>query len=242
MQNAPARRKAIITGASDGIGKSTAIAFAKADIDLYLISRSQHKLENVASMISKYGVKVEVISMDLADVSLVRNKITSIVQKMESIDILVNNAGMGYTNFLRETSLQDWQQVLNLNLTSVFECIQAVLPAMRKQGHGSIINVASIAANNFFPEWGTYSVSKAGLIALSRSLATEERSNGIRVTSISPGAVNTTIWDTETVNADLNREAMLSPETVANTILQAVLLPKEAVIEELTITPSIGAL
>ena len=242
MQNAPTRRKAIITGASSGIGKATAIAFAQAQIDLCLISRSQQKLEDVASLVSKYGGIVKIVPMDLADISIVKPRFNEIVQDFGVLDILVNNAGLGYTNLLRETSLADWQQVLDLNVTSVFQCIQAVLPAMRKQGKGTIVNLASIAADNFFPEWGTYSVSKAALVALSRCLAVEERSNGIRVTTISPGAVNTPIWDTETVNADLNRSAMLSPETVAQMILQAVLLPDEAVIEQLTITPSIGAL
>jgi short-subunit dehydrogenase len=154
----------------------------------------------------------------------------------------VNNAGMGYTNLLRETPLTDWQKVLNLNLTSVFECVMGVLPHMRKQSQGTIINVASIAANNYFPEWGTYAVSKAALVTFSQCLALEERSNGIRVTTISPGAVNTPIWETETVQADFQKSAMLKPETVAEVILQAVLLPQEAVIEQLTITHSIGSL
>lgn len=242
MQNAPTRRKAIITGASSGIGKATAIAFAQAHIDLCLISRSPEKLEDVASLVSQYGGMVKIIPMDLAELSIVKTKIQKIVTEMGAVDILVNNAGLGYTNLLRETSLEDWQKVLDLNLTSVFQCIQGVLPTMKQQGKGTIVNVASIAADNFFPEWGTYSVSKAALAALGKSLAVEERSNGIRVTTIFPGAVNTPIWDTDTVNVDLNRSAMLSPETVANTILQAVLLPNEAVIEQLTITPSIGAL
>ena len=85
-------------------------------------------------------------------------------------------------------------------------------------------------------------MSKAALVTLSKCLAVEERSKGIRVTTISPGAVNTPIWDTDTVNADLNRSAMLTPEIVAQTILQAVLLPDGAVIEQLTITPCLGAL
>ena len=242
MDNAPTRRRAIITGASSGIGKATALAFAKAQIDLCLISRSQAKLEEVASLVGEYGVKVKTLPLDLADVSTINHNIRNVVEQFGAIDILVNNAGIGYTNLLRETPLQDWQKVLDINVTSVFECIKAVLPEMRQKSQGTIVNVASIAADNPFPEWGLYSVSKAALVTLSKCLAAEERSNGIRVTTISPGAVNTPIWDTETVNAELNRSAMLTPETVADTILQAVLLPDGAVIEQLTITPSLGAL
>lgn len=242
MVNAPNRRKAIITGASSGIGQATAIAFAKAQIDLCLISRSQAKLEEVSSLVSEYGVTVKILPLDLADLSTVNHNIRKIVEQLGTIDILVNNAGIGYTNLLQETPLQDWQKVLDINLTSVFECIKAVLPEMRQQGKGTIVNVASIAAENPFPEWGAYAVSKAALVTLSKCLAVEERSKGIRVTTISPGAVNTPIWDTDTVNADLNRSAMLTPEIVAQTILQAVLLPDGAVIEQLTITPCLGAL
>ena len=242
MANAPQRPKAIITGASSGIGKATAIAFAQAGIDLCLVSRSQTKLDEVASLIESDGGKVKILSLDLANLSTVADEIAKIVEEFASIDILVNNAGLGYTNLLRETPLTDWQKVLDLNLTSVFQCIQGVLPTMRKQASGTIVNVASIAASNPFPEWGTYAVSKSALVTLSQCLAVEERSNGIRVTCVNPGAVNTPIWDTETVNADLNRSAMLTPETVAQTILSTVLLPSEAVIEQVTITPSIGAL
>ena len=149
---------------------------------------------------------------------------------------------MGYTNPLSETSLADWQRVIDLNLTSVFGCILGVLPGMRDRATGTIINVASIAATNAFPGWGAYSVSKAGLIALSKTIAAEEREHGIRVVTISPGAVNTSIWDTDTVQADFNRSAMLSPQVVAQSILHAALLPEQAVIEEITLTPAAGAL
>ena len=242
MANAPTRRKAIITGASSGIGRATAIAFAKAGIDICLVSRSQSKLDEVASLIESDGGKVKVLPLDLTDLSAVAGEIAKIVEEFAGIDILVNNAGLGYTNLLRETPLADWQKVLDLNVTSVFQCIQGVLPAMRKKGSGTIVNVASIAATNPFPEWGTYAVSKSALVTLSKCLAVEERGNGIRVTCVNPGAVNTPIWDTDTVNADLNRSAMLTPEAVASTILSTVLLPPEAVIEQVTITPSLGAL
>ncbi len=242
MVNSPNQRRAIITGASSGIGKATALAFAQAGIDLCLISRSEAKLAQVAQQASEYGIKVKIVSFDFSKLDQIRTKIEAIATELKPIDILVNSAGIGYTNPLRETTLKDWQQVLDLNLTSIFQCVMGVLPQMRERGEGIIINVASIAANNPFPDWGAYSVSKSALVTFSQCLALEERANGIRVTTISPGAVNTPIWDTDTVNADLNREAMLTPEIVAHTILQSVLLPKEAVIENLTVTPSLGAL
>jgi short-subunit dehydrogenase len=242
MNPPPNQLRAILTGASSGIGKATALAFAKAGINLALVSRSLDKLEAVAEAVRAVGVEAQVYQLDLAQVDIVQAKLKAIAEEFGPIDFLINNAGIGYTNLLSQTPLADWQQVLNLNLTSVFQCIQGVLPQMRQRHQGTIINVASVAAHHAFPEWGAYSVSKAGIIALSKTLAVEERANGIRVMTISPGAVNTPIWDTDTVQADFNREAMLTPELVAQSILHAALLPPQATIEEITIMPSGGAL
>ncbi len=242
MNPPPKQLQAIITGASSGIGKATALAFAKSGINLALVSRSEDKLSAVVDAAQAAEVKAQAYPLDLANVALVKEGISAIAKDLETVDILVNNAGMGYTKSLANTSLEDWQKVLDLNLTSVFQCIQGVLPQMRQRATGTIINVASIAAYNAFPDWGAYGVSKAGLVALTKALAVEERSNGIRAVTIAPGSVNTTMWDTETVQADFNREAMLTPEIVAQSILHAVLLPSQAVIETMTIMPSGGAL
>ncbi|YAI82960.1 MAG: SDR family oxidoreductase [cyanobacterium endosymbiont of Rhopalodia sterrenbergii] len=234
--------RAIITGASSGIGEATALTFAKAGIDLALISRPSDKLKAVAKAAQGVGVLAQAYGVDLFQLTEIPIKVQQIADSFGGIDIIVNNAGMGYTNPLADTSLSDWQKVMDLNLTSVFQCVRGILPQMRKQGHGTIINVSSIAASSTLPKWGAYSASKAGLAAFSRVLAAEEQVNGIRIITINPGAVNTPIWDTDTVQADLNRSAMLDPYTVAQTILQAALLPVEAVIEEMTILPSAGTL
>mgnify|MGYP002777096154 CR=1 FL=1 len=238
---AQVKQRALITGASSGIGRATALAFAQAGFDLALVGRNQQRLQAVAESAIAAGVDARTYCVDLADVAQVRSQLEAIVADLGVVDVLINNAGMGYTGKLAETSLADWQQVLNLNLTSVFQCIQAVLPGMRQRGQGTIINLASVAGHQAFPDWGPYCVSKFGLVALSKTLAAEERSHGIRVITVSPGAVNTPIWDTATVHADFDRSQMLSPEVVAQTLLQAALLPQEAVIEDLTLMPSGGA-
>jgi short-subunit dehydrogenase len=236
------KRRALITGASSGIGKATAWVFAKAGIDVALVSRSQDKLEAVAIAAREAGVEAKAYALDLAEIEQVKAGIGAIAKDFAAIDILVNSAGMAYTNPLSETQLSDWQQVIDLNLTSVFQCIAGILPVMRDQKRGTIINIASIAGQQPFPDWGAYSVSKAGLIALSKTLAAEERRHGIRVVTICPGAVDTPLWDTQTVRVDLNRSAMLSPEIVAQSILQTALLPEQAVVESVTLMPSAGVL
>ncbi|MGF1488506.1 MAG: SDR family oxidoreductase [Prochloraceae cyanobacterium] len=242
MNSPSPKMRAIITGASSGIGEATVLAFAKAGIDVALVSRSLDKLEAVAKDARSRGVEAKAYQLDLSQLDRIVPSLEAIAADFGEIDILVNNAGMGYTNSLKDTSLTDWQKVLDLNLTSVFQCVLGVLPKMRERGSGTIINLASIAAATPFPDWGAYSVSKAGLVAFSKTLAAEERANGIRVMTISPGAVNTPIWDTETVQADFDRSGMLTPESVASVIVQAALLPQEAVVEETILMPSAGAL
>lgn len=236
------KKRALITGASAGIGKETAIAFAKEGIDVALVSRSQEKLQGVVAAAKAAGVEAKAFAVDLSCVSQVKAKIQAIADEFGDIDILVNNAGMGYTGNLSDTSLEDWRRVIDLNLTSVFQCTMGILPRMRQRGKGTIINIASIAAKQAFAGWGVYCVSKAGLLALSQTLAQEERVHGIRVSAICPGAVNTEIWDTETVNANFDRSKMLTAQTVAQTILHSALLPQEAVVEELTLMSNAGVL
>jgi short-subunit dehydrogenase len=235
------KHRALITGASSGIGRATALAFAEAGIDLALVGRSVEKLSAIAAEVRRTGVEVKVYPLDLSVVAQVKEKIGAIATNFGNLDILVNNAGMGGTGELLTLSLEDWQQMINLNLTSVLQCIQGVLPGMRDRQNGIIINIASIAAHQAFPSWGAYSVSKSGLLCLSKILAAEERSHGIRVVTVSPGAVNTPIWDADTM-PDFDRSQMLTPELVAQSILHTALLPPQAVIEELMVTSSAGAL
>jgi NADP-dependent 3-hydroxy acid dehydrogenase YdfG len=236
----PNPQYALVTGAGSGIGAATAIALAQAGINLALVGRDRDKLDAVAAIARQAGVVVSTHSVDLAEVELVRDRIMPIVQSLPRLDIVINNAGMGYTGHLMDTPLADWQQVINLNLTSVFQVIQAVLPQLRQQQQGTILNISSVAAHQTFPNWGAYCVSKFGLRALSTTLADEERANGIRVMTISPGSVNTPLWDTDTVQADFDRSAMLTPETVAATIVYAALMPPTATLEDLKVLPNAG--
>jgi short-subunit dehydrogenase len=214
----------------------------KLDRDLVLVSRSPEKLADLAQELADTGVQVKTVALDLAALSQVKPALEAAIADIGPIDLLINNAGMGYTGPLATMPLADWQQVMDLNLTSALLCMQAVLPGMRDRGSGTILNIASVAAYNAFPDWGAYSVSKAGLVTLSKILAAEERANGIRVMVVAPGAVNTPLWDTDTVQADFPRDTMLTPDIVAQAIVNAVQLPPTAVIEELKLMPNGGAL
>jgi NADP-dependent 3-hydroxy acid dehydrogenase YdfG len=138
--------------------------------------------------------------------------------------------------------LEQWQGLLQLNVTSVFQVCQAVVPLLRDSGGGHIINVSSHAAHNAFPDWGAYCVSKAALASFSRCLAVEERTHRIRVSTLTLGAVNTPLWDSEAVHSSFDRHAMLAPEQVADTLLYMAQQPATQTVEDLTLMPAAGAL
>lgn len=242
------RKRALVTGATSGIGRATALAFAQqafeqqTSFDLVLLGRSPAKMDQVLAEVGTHGCGAAAYFLDFSETDQILPRLQAIQQEVGSIDVLVNCAGIGYTGSIASITLQDWQTLLTLNLTSALQCVQAVLPRMRQQQSGHIINVASIAAQQVFPDWGAYCVSKAALATLSKAIAVEERCHGIRVTTLYPGSVNTPLWDTDTVHADFDRSQMLTPEIVAQAILQVAMLPSEAIVEELTLMPSGGVL
>ena len=231
----------MITGASRGIGAAAARAFAQAGYHLLLVARSQADLDALAAELRGHGQQVETTALDLADPSAIAPALEELLNRGLSPSVVINNAGAAYTGNLAEMPLDRWQWLLQLNLTSVFQVCQAVLPALRQEG-GQIINVSSHAARNAFPEWGAYCTSKAALASFSRCLAEEERQHGIRVSTLTLGAVNTPLWDSETVHSSFDRRAMLSPERVAEALLSLAQQPASQVAEDITLMPAAGVL
>jgi len=232
---------ALITGASRGIGAATARAFAQAGYQLLLVARSSDSLDSLAAELRGHGQRVETATLDLADPGAIAPVLQELLNRGLSPTVVINNAGAAYTGNLAEMPLERWQWLLQLNLTSVFQVCQAVLPALRRQG-GQIINVSSHAARNAFADWGAYCTSKAALASFSRCLAEEERQHGIRISTLTLGAVNTPLWDSETVHSSFDRRAMLDPERVAEALLSLAQQPASQVVEDITLMPAAGVL
>jgi short-subunit dehydrogenase len=232
---------ALITGASRGIGAATARVLAAHGFDLLLLARSAAALEQLASDLRPLGRRIEVAAIDLADPAAIEDPLRALCERAEPPDVLINNAGAAYTGGLAAMAVADWQWLLQLNLTSVFQVCRTVVPLMRARGGGLIINISSHAARHAFTDWGAYCVSKAALASLSRCLAEEERCHGIRVSTLTLGAVNTPLWDSETVHSSFDRRAMLDPYQVAQTLLQLAQQPAAQVSEDLTLMPAAGA-
>ena len=232
---------ALITGASRGIGAAASRRFAAAGYDLLLVARSAADLENLAEDVRRLGRRVETLSLDLADANAIHPGLSELVNRGLRPTVVVNNAGAAYTGPLAAMPVEQWQWLFQLNVTSVFQVCQTLLPLLR-EGGGHIINVSSHAARNAFPEWGAYCATKAALASFSRCLAEEERAHGIRVSTLTLGAVNTPLWDSETVHSSFDRHAMLSPEHAAETLLSLAQQPSSQVVEDLTLMPAAGAL
>lgn len=232
----------LITGASRGIGAATARCFAARGWALQLLARDGAALEAMARDLRSQGTEVHWAAVDLSQADGIPSGLETLLAAGGPPGVLINNAGAGYTAPLATMPLQDWQWLVQLNLTSVLQVTQMVLPGMGRAGGGLIINISSHAADQAFPEWGGYGMTKAALAAFSRSLAMEEAPQNIRVTTVTLGAVNTPLWDAPTVHAHLDRRAMLDPANVAHALLQLAEQPPRQRIENLTLLPAAGAL
>ena len=231
---------ALITGASRGIGRRTAELLAQQGLNLLLTARSADQLEQLAAQLSSKGVSVATAAIDLTQSDGIAAAMAGLLLQGETPSVLINNAGAAYTGDLLAMPIERWQWLLQLNLTSVMQVCSAVVPSMRENG-GLVINISSHAARNAFPQWGAYCVSKAALASFTRCLAEEERGHGIRACTLTLGAVNTPLWDAETVQSDFDRRAMLSVDQVAETLANLALQPSNQLIEDLTLMPAAGA-
>ena len=205
-----------------------------------LTARSGDQLQELRTALSQSGCSVAAEAVDLTDPAAIAPAMSNLLSQGETPSVLVNNAGAAYTGDLLAMTLERWQWLLQLNLTSVVQVCAAVVPAMRTQG-GLVINVSSHAAHNAFPQWGAYSVTKAALVRFTRCLAEEERSHRVRACTLTLGAVNSSLWDAETVQSDFDRRAMLSIDQAAQALLHLAEQPTNQVIEDLTLMPAIGA-
>ena len=231
---------AYITGATKGIGRATAVTFANAGWDLILLARDLEMLKILRDELSNTGSTINLVECDLSSANEIDNSIIESIEKYGCPSVLINNAGCAFNGNLVEMPLTKWQEIIQINLTSVFQICSLIVPKMRKNG-GLIINVSSHASNNAFPQWGAYCVSKSALAMFTKCLREEERSNSIRACTITLGSVNTPLWDSESIKSDFDRTSMLSSTKVSNTILYIAEQPDSQLIEDLTLMPAGGA-
>jgi 3-oxoacyl-[acyl-carrier protein] reductase len=185
----------LVTGASQGIGRATALALAEAGAKVAIAARSTVKLASLAAEIAAAGGEALAVPMDVADAAQVKTGFQQLLAKFGKIDILVNNAAITRDTLVLRMKLEDWDAVLRTNLTGAYLCTQQALGAMLKQRAGRIINISSVVAETGNAGQANYVASKAGLIGLTRAIAIEVASRNITVNAIAPGFIATPMTD-----------------------------------------------
>ncbi len=195
---------ALVTGASQGIGRTTALVLAQAGAKIAAAARNTEKLASLVSEITGSGGEALAVPMDVADAAQVKAGFQQVLAKFGRLNILVNNAAITRDTLALRMKLEDWDAVLRTNLTGAHLCIQQALGAMLKQRSGRIINVSSVVAQIGNAGQANYVASKAGLIGLTRAIAVEVASRNITVNAVAPGFIDTPM--TEVLPAELKEK------------------------------------
>jgi NAD(P)-dependent dehydrogenase (short-subunit alcohol dehydrogenase family) len=233
---------ALVTGASSGLGRATALALAGAGADVAALARSELDLERLVEEISALGRKALALPIDLARPEDALSAVERAVEALGAIDILVNSAATDVPRPVVDVSIESWDRVIGVNLRAPFVLAKAVLPNMQKAGAGTIINVSSIAGKRGWAGAAAYCASKFGLTGFTQALAAEGRPYGIRVCALYPGGMATSwgTWSPEDRSLP-RREApstrALPPEDVASLIVWIATAPPELVLNEAVVTP-----
>ncbi len=185
-------KTALVTGATGGIGESIAVALHKQGAVVGISGRNADKLGALAA---KLGDRVHILPADLSDAAAADKLVADAITAMGKIDILINNAGLTKDNLALRMKDEDWQQVLDVNLTAPFRLARACMKGMMKNRHGRIVNIASIVGVTGNPGQANYVASKAGMIGWSKSVAAELASRNVTVNCIAPGFIATAMTD-----------------------------------------------
>ena len=237
-------RLALITGANRGIGLAIARALAREGCNLIITGRDERALFKARTELeklqpAKLNLQVMAQSCDVRSPDSVDYLFTLVRGLRRPIDILINNAGIGHPNrTVSELPYPTWMEVIDTNLNGLFLMTQAALAVMKRGS--TIVNNLSIAAERVFPGSAAYNASKHGALGFTNTLREELRPKGIRVIALMPGATDTAIWQALWPKAP--RRKMMSAETVARTVVDALLLPENTTVEKIVVMPSSGTL
>lgn len=201
---------ALITGASKGLGRAMALSLAGAGATIALVSRDESKLNNVKAEVEALRGNAEVFIADVRQEADVQRLEKEVAERCGKVQILINNAGINIRKNLTDFSLDEWQSVIDTNLTSVFLLCRAFVPHMRGTGYGRILNMTSIMSHVSLPQRSAYSASKAALLGLTKALALELAADGVTVNGISPGPFATEMNQAVIQNPEANAQFLAS--------------------------------
>jgi NADP-dependent 3-hydroxy acid dehydrogenase YdfG len=226
---------AVVAGASRGIGRAIATQLAAAGAQVILLARNQSDLNEALAEITQEGGLAAAFVLDISDEQAVKSVFQQIIQQYKRIDILVNNAGIGEFYPVSETSASFWDEVMNTNVKGTFLCSKEAVIQMQRQGSGHIVSIASDVAKRTFANGALYCSSKYAQDAFSSALRKEVRKDGIKVSVVYPGLVDTYFNNSQPGNPE--NATNLKPEDIAASVLHILAAPKHVVIDELMIHP-----
>jgi short-subunit dehydrogenase len=233
--------RTVVTGASSGIGRATALLLAKDGHALVLNARREDELRRLAGeCLSAGSSAVSVVAGDVSHPATGPQLADAVAMSGDGEVVLVNNAGTAAFGPFHELPVETSVRMVEVLLNGAMRATHALLPTMLEEGRGTIVSVVSIAAVQTFSSAEAYCAAKAGLLAFSRSLARDYRPLGVRVTSLVPGAADTALWDA--IEGHPDRADMLPPDAVAETIRMVIEAPRDRVFDEIVLTPPKGVL
>ncbi|MEO8198403.1 MAG: SDR family oxidoreductase [Thermoanaerobaculia bacterium] len=231
----PSRRVALVTGGSRGIGRATAEALLERGFQVFFCGRSPDVLEDAQQQLFiRYPGKVFSRLCDVRSQAAVEEMVGWVEQEAGRLDVLVNNAGLGHFGPIDELSGDDFREVIETNLLGAFYAIHAAAPIMKRQGEGWIFNIASLAAKNPFAGGAAYNASKFGMVGMSEAAMLDLRHEGIRVTAICPGSVDTDFGGGQMRGSDWR----LAPEDIAKLVTDLLDFPARALPSLIEIRPT----
>ena len=224
-------KKAIITGGGRGLGKATALAFAKEGIDVAITGRTESVLKATVTELENYGIKATYAVFDVGNYDEVKPSIKKIIDTLGGVDILVNNAGIGGFGALNDMPVEQWTQIIQTNLMGMYYVTKEVLPYLISKNEGDIINVSSTAGLNGNATTSAYSASKFAVIGMSESLMKEVRKNNIRVVTLTPSTIESDMSIEAGIAKKGSIDSVLQPEDFAELILAGLKLPRRAMLK-----------
>jgi NAD(P)-dependent dehydrogenase (short-subunit alcohol dehydrogenase family) len=226
---------ALITGGGRGLGAATCNALAEAGAVVIAADVQTDLAEKVVQEIQQRGLEAMALALDVTDAQQVEASVQKLVDQYGRIDILINNAGTDKTLAVDELAIDDWDRVMAVNLRGPFLLSKFILPLMKQQGEGHIVNVASTAAKRAWANASAYHASKWGLMGLSHALHVEGRPHGVKVTALVAGGMKTPFLLDRF--PDIDTSTLQDPKNVAETIRYLLMQPDETVISEIMVIP-----
>ena len=228
---------ALITGAGSGVGRATSLLLASEGTTVGLVGRRTAPLEATAREIHDHGGQALVLPADVSDERAVKQAVERVNSEFGGIDFLINSAAVGFYGPVETYSLEEWRQTMDINVTGVFLCCQAVLPLLRQRGGGQIITISSGAGKRGYANLAAYSTSKFAVMGFMESLAEEVGPLGIKCTTVVPGSILTGFGPRSIEQKRVSGKKYLCPEDVAVAVVQVLRQPEHVWTQEMNVWP-----